>query len=146
MTSENFIPQVTPALLRLADTLEMARENVEAVQDRNNRNSDPKRRSDPDYKPGDTVWIDTHTLSNASKQRTSKFSPRRDGPYIIHKKLGASTYQVTSPSQPDIILGCYHTSAITPARISNRNIQPVQPIRQRGRPKKQVSAANIGTS
>lgn len=86
MSSENFIPQITPSLLRIANTLELARENTEAVQDKNNRNQDPNKRSGPDYKIGQQVWIDSHTLSNAAKQRTSKFTPRRDGPYIIHKR------------------------------------------------------------
>lgn len=148
ISSENFIPQITPVLLRMSDTLDIARENTEAVQDRNNRNTDPKRRSDPNYAPGDLVWIDSHTLSNSSKQHTAKFNPRRDGPYVIHKKIGASSYQVANRRQPDNIIGCYHTSAITPARISHRDrdIQPVQPIRKRGRPKKTTTAANAGTS
>lgn len=81
VSSENFIIQITPVLLRLADTLEIAKENTEAIQDKNHRNIDLKRRKDPNYKPGDMVWLDTHTLSNSAKQRTSKFNPRRDGSY-----------------------------------------------------------------
>ena len=55
VTSENFIPEITPKLLKLADTLKVAQQNTEHMQDRNRQPFDPKRRPDPGYSAGDKV-------------------------------------------------------------------------------------------
>lgn len=135
--SENFVPEISPHLLLLADTLKRTQETTEATQDRNRVYSDHKRRPDPKYEPGDLVMVTTHCLSNASKQFTSKFAPRRDGPYVIIRKQGTTSYEVAKPDTPDTPVGIYHTSALSPFRSDDTTLpHPIVPIKKRGRPRK----------
>ncbi|KAI8116863.1 hypothetical protein CVS40_11130 [Lucilia cuprina] len=86
----------------------------------------------------DTVLVTTHVLSNVSKGITSKFVPKRDGPYILTKKIGSSSYEVSSPDNLTIPLGTYHTSALTLYTGTNarNNPAPVHLMKRRGRPRK----------
>ncbi|XP_068912442.1 uncharacterized protein [Tenebrio molitor] len=133
--NENFIPEVTARLLRLADHLREGQEVQEKEQDRRKTTVDSKRRPGPTYAPGDRVYVVTHLVSNASKQRTSKLNPRRDGPYLILSAKGSCSYEAASLEAPDIPLGVYHTSVLTPAQEEDQST-PVIPIRRRGRPRK----------
>lgn len=109
VVSENFVAEITPKLLLLAETNKRARENVEATQRRNQNYTDNKRRADPGYKPGEKVWVKTHTLSNASKQFTAKFAPKRDGPYIVLKQHGPASYEIAAMKNPSIPIGTHHS-------------------------------------
>jgi hypothetical protein len=77
----------------------------------------------------------THLVNNASKQRLSKFNPRRDGPYLILSAKGPCSYEVSSLEAPEIPLSVYHTSGLTPAQEEDQSI-PVILIRRPGRPRK----------
>ena len=111
--SENFIPQITPRLLELADTLREAREIQEAHQDRRKSCADKRRRSGPAYKVGDRVLVLNHTLSNAAKEVSAKLAPKRDGPYTVFEKVGPCTYRLAQPDG-EVVPGTYHTSALEP--------------------------------
>ncbi|CAG4947035.1 unnamed protein product [Colias eurytheme] len=89
--SENFVPQITPYLLKLADSVSAAKETLERQQDVRKTYADKGRTSTHEYLEGDLVLMRTHTLSNAAKGVTSKFNPKRDGPYVVSKK-GESYY------------------------------------------------------
>jgi hypothetical protein len=130
--NENFIPEVTPRLLRLANHLKEAQEKE---QNRRKTTADSKRCPGPTYVPGDRVYVVTHLVSNTSKQCSSKFNPRLDGPYLILSAKGPCSYEVASLEAPNIPLDVYHTSALTPAREEDQST-PVIPIRLRGRPRK----------
>ncbi|CAK9811642.1 Activity-regulated cytoskeleton associated protein 1 [Anthophora quadrimaculata] len=136
--SENFIPEITPKLRQLAETLQRARETLDHAQERQKEHADRKRRPDPGYQPGDLIWVNTHLLSNAEKGITSKFIPKRDGPYIILRKVGATSYEVAARNKPSEPLGTYHTSALTPCNVEDAKLPdtPVAPLRRRGRPRK----------
>ena len=132
--SENFIPEITPRLLQLADILRDAKDNTEVMQKRNQQITNPKRRPDPGYNPGDKVLIKTHILSNARKQISSKLTPKRDGPYTIKSQHGPASYVVQNDN--NINLGIYHTSDLSPFNGPYEEVQPLNPVRKRGRPKK----------
>ena len=138
--SENFLPQITPRLLKLAETLEDARETVEKTQDHNKTYVDKKRRPQVSFKPGDLVLVTSHVLSNAAKGVTSKFVPKRDGPYVIITQVGKTMYQIGNKDAPSIPLGTYHVSAITKftrdVPSKERLPSPVRLLRKRGRPRK----------
>ncbi|KAH0822452.1 hypothetical protein GEV33_000339 [Tenebrio molitor] len=68
--NENFIPEVTPRLLRLADHLKEAQEVHEKEQDRRKTTADSKRRPGPTYAPGDRVYVVTHLVSNVHQNST----------------------------------------------------------------------------
>lgn len=138
LQSENFIPEITPKLMQIANTLQRAQEVHEQTEERRKKYVDQHRRENPGYKPGDPVLATLHSLSNATKGVSSKFSPRRDGPYIIKKQHGPSSYELADPKKPDVVVGVYHSSALAPYIGNCPDLPaPVQPIRKRGRPRKQ---------
>lgn len=135
------MPETTPKLLQLAEVLKLAKEAVELRQDQNQVRVNQKRLSDPCYNPGDIVWLTTHTLSNAAKGYSSKFAPRRDGPYIIIRNHGPTSYEVAALTSPTVPLGVYHSSAISLYKSNsseNDPPDPVRAIRKQGRPKKEA--------
>lgn len=134
---ENFVPQITPALRLLAESLRQAKETNELIQIRNQKYSDKHRRPDPGYTTGQKVLITTHTQSKKDQNFTSKLAPKRDGPYIILQKVGTTRYDIASLKEPEKSIGIFHTSAITPF-IENEvlPVEPIIPIRKRGRPPK----------
>ncbi|XP_075155461.1 uncharacterized protein LOC142228823 [Haematobia irritans] len=135
--SENFVPEISTYLRTLVNVLRDAKEAEVKAQDRNKTYVDQNRRSQT-FNIGSQVLVTTHVLSNASKGVTSKFCPKRDGPYVITRKIGSCMYEVASLENPNTPLGTYHTSALTSYRGSNSSDAPapVIPMRKRGRPKK----------
>ncbi|GBP68447.1 hypothetical protein EVAR_56709_1 [Eumeta japonica] len=82
----------------------------------------------------------THVLSSSIKGVTSKFVPKRDGPYLIHKKVSPTTYLLAYPETPDKPIGKYHISDLKRYHAREdacSNVpEPVIPKRRRGRPRK----------
>lgn len=135
--SENFIPEITPKLLLLATTLKKAKENREIKEEHRKAYADKYRRKDPGYEENDLVLATTHAVSKAARGISSKFAPRRDGPYAIKQRLGASTYILADPGKPEEPMGMYHTSDLSPYHGDTDILPPpLQPLRKRGRPKK----------
>lgn len=137
VSNENFIPEITPRLLAIDTTFRKAQDTQEVQQDKRKHYADKHRRTAPVYQPGDKVLIDVHSLSKAAAAHTSKFAPKRDGPYVILHVKGPCSYEVAAVSDPATPLGVYHTSALRPFIEGTQEILPVQPIRRRGRPRKQ---------
>ncbi|GFW18870.1 uncharacterized protein TNCV_5133231 [Trichonephila clavipes] len=92
------------------------------------------------YLPGDKVRVTLHPLSNAAHKKTTKFMPKRDGPYIIVTQRSPTTYEVANPNNPQEVLGPYHSSALRPC--IDKEATPVMPLRKRGRPRKDNSAGS----
>ena len=134
--SENLVPQITPYLLKLVDSLSQAKENIEHQQDLRKHQADSRRRVSDPFEEGDLVLMKTHVLSNASKGVTSKFIPKQDGPYVVSKKVSPTTYALTSQKTGEVV-GKYHVSALR--RYHDRGgecPEPIVPKRRRGRPRK----------
>ncbi|KAJ8944480.1 hypothetical protein NQ314_009469 [Rhamnusium bicolor] len=117
----------------LSTVLKEARENHEQSQDSAKKYADLHRK-ESSYKVNDKVLVDTHALSKSKNSYTSKFAPRRDGPYQISKVVSPTTYQIVSPEDPTRDLGKYHVSALTPYKGDEDYPDPVRPLRKRGRP------------
>ncbi|XP_053973168.1 uncharacterized protein LOC128873557 [Hylaeus volcanicus] len=90
---ENFLPEVTPKLLALADTLRVAHQTQEERQIRWKQYADQRRREGV-YQPGDLVWVNTHTISRREQRYPSKLAPRRDRPYVVKQRKGARSYKL----------------------------------------------------
>ena len=135
--NENFIPDITPKLLQLEKTLRQAREVGDLHQDKQKKYADKHRRPSSKYNPGDHVLVATHPLSKAANQYSAKFAPKRDGPYVILKKKGTTSYEIANIREPTKVIGVYHASALTPFKNNIEQVpDPVRPIKKRGRPRK----------
>lgn len=134
-----FVPQITPYLRTFAKALTKAREVHESQQDHSKEYGDEKRRPGIDFSVGDRVLVLTHVLSKAQQGYTQKFAPKRDGPYVITKQISPTSYQLASPQTPDMPLGVYHSSALTPYRSLDNTTpdpEPARPLKKRGRPRR----------
>ncbi|XP_054015866.1 uncharacterized protein LOC128896522 [Hylaeus anthracinus] len=135
--AENFLPEITPILLTLADTMQMAQENQEGAQDQRKAYADKHRRPNPGYQKGDLVWANTHPVSRREQRFTSKLAPKRDGPYVIKRQVGSNSYKIQSRDPEPVSLGVYHASALTTyVGGPSEAPVPVATIRRRGRPRK----------
>ncbi|KYB29879.1 hypothetical protein TcasGA2_TC034535 [Tribolium castaneum] len=135
--SETFVAEATPKLLLLSDTWKKARETHEDKQDHRKEAADRTRRTAPEFQPGDLVLVQLHTLSSSAKEFSSKLAPKRDGPYVILRRHGPTSYEIAAQDQPSQALGTYHSSQLTPYRGLEKEVPPpVVPIRRRGRPRK----------
>ncbi|KAJ8970959.1 hypothetical protein NQ317_000645 [Molorchus minor] len=122
---ENFVPQITPYLEKM---------------------SHAHKRDTAPFAVGNRVWV-THTLHSADKGITTKFHPKRDGPYEILQVVSPVSFQVCNPTESNIPLGIYHMSALSPVE-GQVNEKPVVEIKRRGRPpkKKTLPSNNNGPS
>lgn len=136
LQNENFHSEIVPRLTRLIEIMKDVQETTDAMQNKNKQYVDKKRSCQPTYKIGDQVLVTTHILSKASKNITAKFVPKRDGPYVIIKKVGSSSYQIAHADNVETPLGTYHASSLKPYRATKQDIQPVCPLRRRGRPRR----------
>ncbi|KAJ8935324.1 hypothetical protein NQ318_004486, partial [Aromia moschata] len=130
-----FVSEITSYLDGLSRTLKAARETQEKSQDNSKKYADAKRRNVSPFKEGDQVMVETHVLSRAKHSITSKFAPKRDGPYTVHRVVTPTTFEISSSDNPNVPLGKYHISALTPYR-GDKDETPLKPIRRRGRPPK----------
>lgn len=114
--------------------LRQSRESIAADQDRRLRLTEEDETTVPTFEPGQLVFVTTYFLSSAASGQTSKFYPRRDGPYLVTRRCSLTAYEVAAPDHPEIILGKYHVVDLTPFTTQNEEETPVRSIRTRGRP------------
>ncbi|GFW72894.1 gag-Pol polyprotein [Trichonephila clavipes] len=131
--NDNFVAEITPYLKRFATVTEDIRERIETKQDQRKKQYDKNRRP-VYYSPGDKVWVTLHPISSAKNKKTSKFMPKRDGPYLILTQKSPTSYVIASLANPSEPIATYHTSALTP--VKDINTSPIAPLRKRGRPRK----------
>ncbi|GFT41732.1 retrovirus-related Pol polyprotein from transposon 17.6 [Trichonephila clavipes] len=107
--NDNFVPVITPYLKRFANSILDVTDRVEQKQDCQKENFDQRRRRKY-FKPGDKVWMAIHPISRNNKSR--KFMPKREGPYLILTLRSPITYETSDPANSDQALGSYHVSAL----------------------------------
>ncbi|GFS54556.1 retrovirus-related Pol polyprotein from transposon 412 [Trichonephila clavipes] len=132
--NDNFVPEITPYLKRFANSFLDVKDRVEQKQDCQKENFDRRRRRKY-YKLGDKVWVTIHPISRNNRSR--KFMPKREGPYLILTLRSPVTYEIADPANPDQALGTRHVSALKDYQEpeTERNTGFVAPLRKRGRPK-----------
>ncbi|XP_063537554.1 uncharacterized protein LOC134746912 [Cydia strobilella] len=86
LDKESIVPQVTPYLRSLISSLSAVRDRVEAQQNRRKEHADESRQPGDVFDFGDSVLIKSLVLSNAAKNASAKFVPKRGGPYQVVKK------------------------------------------------------------
>ncbi|GFW38009.1 gag-Pol polyprotein [Trichonephila clavipes] len=105
--NDNFVAEITPYLKRFATITEDIRERIETKQDQRKKKQYDKNRRPVYYSPGDKVWVTLHSISSAKNKKTSKFMPKRDGPYLILTQKSPTSYVIASlanPSEPILLL------------------------------------------
>lgn len=138
LQKDNFVPQATPYLKSFLDSLITIRDRVEAQQDRRKDFADLSRQPGDVFDVGDKVLVTFHVLSNTAKGVSAKFVPKRDGPYLVTKKVSPTTYLVSGLNSPEEVLGKYHVSQLVRFKDTDDVApSPVVPIRKRGRPRRQ---------
>ncbi|GFU12016.1 uncharacterized protein NPIL_370501, partial [Nephila pilipes] len=129
--------EITPYFKKFSQFLAEAKDVAEQQQDKRKHYADKRRREATLFHPGDKVYVTSHPMNSAEKGKTSKFLPRRDGPYVIMSRRSPTTYEnLTTP------LGVYHTSALK-AFEQGRSNAPILPLRKKGRPRKTVTAGSL---
>ncbi|GFW10959.1 transposon Ty3-I Gag-Pol polyprotein [Trichonephila clavipes] len=113
------------------------RMNLVKKQDCQKENFDRRKRKY--FKPGDKVWMTIHPISRNNRSR--KFMPKREGPYLPLILRSPVTYEIADPANPDQALGTYHVSALKDYQEpeTERNTGFVAPLTKRRRPKKELS-------
>lgn len=134
VASDNFIPMITPYLRQMVNVWQDARSINEANRDQRKEYANKKLRAVPDYQVNDKVIFTLHTHSSTTRQTTSKFDPKRDGPYVISKKVSPISYDLCNV-QNEQPLGVYHVSALQRFQGS-KEVTPEVGLRRRGLPKK----------
>ncbi|GFS59587.1 integrase catalytic domain-containing protein [Trichonephila clavipes] len=69
--NENFVPEITPYLKRLARISSEVRERIEEKQDQRKTFYDKRHRPGPLYHPGDKVWVTLHPPQQCCPQEDS---------------------------------------------------------------------------
>ncbi|GJQ81744.1 hypothetical protein Trydic_g9183 [Trypoxylus dichotomus] len=98
----------------------------------------------PYYHP-EIVLLKSHSLSDAKKGYTSKFAPKRDGPYKVLKTITPTTHELGTCALPSQLIGRYHVSdiwAYYAPLTAGTTPEPVGMKRRRRRPKKMSELDN----
>lgn len=141
LNKDNFVPQITPYLKKFVSSLIAVRERVDAQQDRRKQCADKARKPGEVFDVGDQVLLKSHVLSNAARNITAKFVPKRDGPYVIVGRASPTAYLIADLDAPEEVLGKFHVSELTRFHCREETESPPRPVvprRQRGRPRKHV--------
>ncbi|GFX98761.1 transposon Tf2-9 polyprotein [Trichonephila clavipes] len=135
--NDNFDPEIPPYLKRFANSILDVKDRVEQKQDCQKENFDRRRRKY--YKPGDRVWVAIHPISRNNRSR--KFMPKREGPYLILTLRSPVTYEIADPDNPDQFFGTCHVSALKDYQEpeTERSTAFVAPLRKKGCLKKKLS-------
>jgi hypothetical protein len=80
---------------RMSKVREEAGAAMRAAQETMKRFYNAKRQADPDYKPGDKVYLSGAKL--VTHHPTKKFEGRRYGPFMVIRKVGAISYKLIVP-------------------------------------------------
>ncbi|GJQ70629.1 hypothetical protein Trydic_g23019 [Trypoxylus dichotomus] len=133
-----FVSHITPYLRKLGRILEESKELAQRKKDQRKVQAD-KARTSVQYNIGELVLMKSHSLSDAKKGYTSKFAPKRDGPYKALKTITPTTNELGTCADPSQLIGRYHVSDIWAYHApltAGTTPEPVGMKRRRGRPKK----------
>ncbi|GFU32504.1 hypothetical protein NPIL_16041 [Nephila pilipes] len=67
--------------------------------------------------------------------------PRRDGLFVIVERKSPVSYSVANTDSPQLPVGVYHTSVLTP--FQGNLIPPIKALRRRGRPARIIKPSSI---
>jgi hypothetical protein len=93
-----------------------ARNNLLRAQTRMKGYYDRKRDQDPEFKPGDKVWLDASNLK--TNRPSKKLDSKNLGPFEVIEKIGSRAYRLKLPATIKVH-PVFHVSLLSKYRASN---------------------------
>ena len=124
-------PQESTNLSQLYDTL---REEITLAQLRQKENYDRHRKPDPNWIPGDKVWLNTRNIRTTRPSK--KLDNKKAGPFTILAKIGKSSYKLELPPSMKIH-STFHISLLEPysdSPLPSQRKEPPLPVETEGEP------------
>ncbi len=106
------IPSVNDWLRRSEETWNLAHTHLQRAINRCKRQADRHRRPNPEYQPGQWVWLSTRDLR--LQLPCKKLSPRYVGPFKILRQITPVSYRLALPKHLRIA-PTFHVSLLKPA-------------------------------
>ncbi len=106
------VPAVNDWLNRSEETWNLAHTHLQRAVNRGKRQADRHRRSNPEYLPGQWVWLSTRNLR--LNLPCKKLSPRFVGPYKILRQITPVSFRLALPRHL-CISPTFHVSLLKPA-------------------------------
>ncbi len=106
------VPAVNDWLNRSEETWNLAHTHLQRAVNRGKRQADRHRRSNPEYLPGQWVWLSTRNLR--LNLPCKKLSPRFVGPYKILRQITPVSFRLALPRHLRIS-PTFHVSLLKPA-------------------------------
>lgn len=121
-----------PAAKHLVDQIhlahEQAKESIAQVQEKYRLYANRHRLPDPDFKPGDRVWL--RRLHIKAQRPSDKLDEKKLGPFEVQCKIGRSAYRLVLPSSMRVH-PTFHVSLLErfyPNRHPERMHEPPPPL------------------
>ncbi|XP_033212460.1 uncharacterized protein LOC117170050 [Belonocnema kinseyi] len=134
---ENFVSEVAPYLMKIADVMKDVREVHENEQDKRTKYANQKRSDVSEHKVWDLIMVRSRVISKAAKGTTQKYERKRDGTYKTIEKNLSTVYKIGNPDSNEFITSS-HTDDLTRFKGPAEGAVPApgNQIRRRGRSKK----------
>ena len=128
-SSEQCLPAVEERLKHLSQVQEELKECLQRAQESMKNQFNKHVRSNPDWKVGDEVWLNSRNISTT--RPCPKLDDRWLGPFPISKIISHSAYELTLPISLRGVHPVFHVSLLRkrqPDLIEGRQTQTPKPI------------------
>src|SRR5277367_2276079 len=98
MECESTVRDYIDWLPRLQESLREARQSILGAKQKAKIQYDKGRSKTPDWKEGEQVLVNARPTSSKATATFAKWSPRREGPYVLKKKLSPVTWLLEKPT------------------------------------------------
>uniref|UniRef100_A0A3B1JMI7 Integrase catalytic domain-containing protein n=1 Tax=Astyanax mexicanus TaxID=7994 RepID=A0A3B1JMI7_ASTMX len=109
---ETPVPAIDDWMRRCEEVWTSTHQQIQTFLRRYKAQADRRRGPDPDYQPGDRVWLATKDLRTGNKT-TKKLQAKYSGPYTILRKINDVCYKLKLP-QYSRVHNSFHVSLFKP--------------------------------
>lgn len=125
----------------LKSTHHFVKEEIRKSQDRYKTQADKHRLPNPDFKPGDKVYLSARNIRTT--RPTKKFSERQLGPFVIEKEISPVAFRLRLPKSLSKLHPVFHVSLLEKSyesSIPSRYNSPPAPVQIDGEEEFEVEA------